>query len=158
MEENRIPPPEEAVQDMSRLNKRNILVIVAVLAVFTIFSLLRGGSPVKVTTDRELITVSGPEGSTTIAYTDLDAVEYVEAPDYGESADGGIHSKVRWGTWTSSALGTYIAYTSTEVLPCILLKAGDTTVAFNMKDVKTTENFYQTCLALLEQVKQAPAE
>lgn len=130
---------------------KNLIVIVIVVAGFTI--LYWTGQIGSVSLDRTDggLVISGPDGTTaSIDFQDVVAIEYVAQPDYGSAIDGGERTGILFGGWQSDAFGPYSAFVSTRIEGCILFRTGSGTVAFNYESGDTTRQFYESVLQYWE--------
>lgn len=119
---------------------RTLVVAVALALVSTVYSILHKndtGSDITFTDTQ--ISFSDAHGNDVIIfYSDIVSIELLDAPDYGDPADGTVENKIRIGTWESSTLGTYIARTSTEINKCLLIHTGADTYLINYESDETT--------------------
>lgn len=120
---------------------KNLVWIVIVIAAFSIFSVMRGGTSTYLDFGDEAVTLSAPENySYVLNYDDITGLELVDEFDPGTMISGGETRRYRWGTWENDVWGQYTLCSSKRI-DCALivtLTSGETLV-LNYESDKTTD-------------------
>lgn len=126
---------------------RNLIWIFLILVGATIyyFFFSQPGSSMYFSQENNMLTFSGPKNtSAVIAISEITALTLEEEPDYGEKEEGGtLLGGNRYGTWHSDSIGTYQAYVTTRVKPCIVISDSEKTIVFNYSNAETTRSLYE---------------
>ena len=85
----------------------------------------------------------------TIAYEDIDAVEYREDGVDGQRLVGYASARLLLGTFQNEEFGSYTRYTYTGDAPCIVLSVDGKTVVVSTGDADTTKAMYDRLLVEL---------
>ena len=85
----------------------------------------------------------------TLAYEDIDAVEYYEEGIAGTRVSGYASARLLLGAFQNDELGTYTRYTYTGDGPCILLRVGTRTIVLGAQNAQETKAIYDRLLAEL---------
>lgn len=122
--------------------QKNGIYALIIFVVFTVIYMFFRPVGIKFSSSDEGLNLQGVrDTSVTIPFTDITSVEYVEEPDYGAPKDGGTEGKYMYGTWESSALGTYEAYVATDIKGCVCIRTEAMNYCFNIERSDTTEEF-----------------
>ena len=137
---------EEEFRKLRASRTRNIFFALAVVVIFIIMSLVRGKgvTPVSVSIKDGDLILTGPDGSETVSFSEIESIEFFESPDYGNASGGSEKAGFRCGTWESPDLGTYTAYLNTGIKGCILIKGTKGAWALSVESNETTKIFAET--------------
>lgn len=136
---------------MSGKVKSNILLVLVIVAVFTVFSLINGGTGIRLDFGDDTLTVKGPNRfSCSVSYDSIAALELVELVDPGAAVSGSENSGFRWGEWSSGAWGPYTlcAGKQADTAICVTTDEGQRLV-FNYQNDETTARVFEMFSQLL---------
>ncbi|MCD7955753.1 MAG: hypothetical protein LUG93_08390 [Lachnospiraceae bacterium] len=126
---------------------RNLIILFLILAGATVYYFFysQPAASIQFSDEEKSVSFYGlKDTSDTFLFADILSIELEETPDYGEATDGGtVNGKNMYGTWESDSLGTYHAYTTTKIAPCILISDAEKTIVFNVSNAETTRSLYE---------------
>ncbi len=124
---------------------KNFLILCAVLAAFTLLTMLRGDFSVTPRFEETGLTVIGPKRfSYTVPYDQIASVELVTLDDAGTMLSGGESRSFYWGSWENEAWGRYTLCASRKFDTAILVTARDGgRLVFNYEGEDTTVSMLQ---------------
>lgn len=80
--------------------------------------------------------------STTVSYSDIKSINYVEAFDIGKRDTGLGTLKMNLGTYSNGELGKYKLYSYSAVGAFVVVKYSNKVLVFNQSTVEDTERLY----------------
>ena len=87
----------------------------------------------------------------TVAYEEIDSVEYRETDDEGSRTYGFGSAKLLMGNFENKEFGAYTRYTYTSCDSCIVLIADGKELVFNGKNTESTKALYEELLQRIEE-------
>lgn len=136
---------------------KNILFLVVVLVIFTIYSLSGGARTVYTEFGADALTLTAPEEfSYTLAYDQVSSLALVELADEGSVVSGGENRFCSWGVRENDAWGRYTLCVVKKADSAILVTTteGDRLV-FSCENDATTESLLPAFQELLAEQAQA---
>lgn len=140
---------EEILGKFTANAKRFRLVAVAVLVVviLAVVPIVFGGGLEFTLGDDALTIEASSVKDMTIAYAEIDAVEYREGGVNGTRVFGVASAKLLLGQFQNEEFDLYTRYTYTGKLPAIVLTVGEKTVVIGAETVEETSAIYERLLA-----------
>ncbi len=121
---------------------------VFVAAILLVAAFLMFTGDVKLTPGEDALTVEASfMTDLTLAYDEIDAVEYREAGVDGVRVYGYGSARLLMGQFKNDEFGIYTRYTYTGKLPAIVLTVGDRTVVLGAEKAEQTKAVYERLLA-----------
>lgn len=126
---------------------KNFIFLFLVLAASTVFYFFysQAASTMTFSQEESSITFSGPRNTNcSFSFSSITDISLDENPSYGISVEGGtLFGGNMYGIWKSDSLGTYQAYVTTKVTPCIIISDNEKTAVFNYSNAETTISLYE---------------
>ena len=144
---------EQGLTDLFKNRRAAVIAIGAVLLSLAVFlPLIMFGGKLEIATDDQGIQIDASMWSDcTIAYEQIETVEYREHTVDGQRISGVGSAKLLLGVFRNAEFGTYIRYTYTGDLPCIVLTVDGETYVIATSSTEQTEALYAKILAKTEQ-------
>jgi len=86
----------------------------------------------------------------TVAYSEIDSVEYRESDIPGKRVMGFGSFSVLMGEFDNSEFGAYTRYSYSDCKSCVVLRADDRVLVLNKKDEAATKELYETLLTKIQ--------
>lgn len=127
------------------------LLLLLVLAAFTVLSRFLGGANITLDFDEDALTIGGPKKlSVIVEYDRIAGLELVELADTGTLVSGGENRSYSWGTWENDTWGRYTLCAAKKADTAILITTQDgESLVFNYQDDDTTTSIFQMFTELL---------
>ena len=140
---------QDYAQGMSDLYKTRRSAIIAtacvILSLAVIMPLIIFGGKLEIATNDTGIVIDASMWSDcTIAFDQIESIEYREHTVDGQRINGVGSAKLLLGVFRNAEFGTYIRYTYTGDLPCIVLTVGGEIYVIATNDAATTKAIYDT--------------
>lgn len=128
----------------------NLLVFILLIIVGIVISTCQASNAVQLAFGDDVMAVSSKDYRMNIQYTDVEALELVEAPDLGEVVDGKNRPELKSGLWKNEAWGEYCLCFNPNATNCIVVHLNDgQTCVFNYNTNEATAETYQEFLTHL---------
>ena len=139
---------EDYARGMGELSKNGksavIATVIVILSLVVIMPLILFGGKLEITaTDTAIEIDADMWRDCTIAYEQIESAEYRESTVDGQRINGVGSAKLLLGVFRNAEFGTYIRYTYTGDLPCIVLTVDGETYVIATDSAEQTEAIYK---------------
>ena len=146
---------DQAKQGLTDLYKSRraaiIATVIVILTLVIVMPLIMFGGKLEIAaTDTAIEIDADMWRDCTIAYEQIQAAEYREHTVDGQRINGVGSAKLLLGVFRNAEFGTYIRYTYTGDLPCIVLTVGGETYVIATDSAEQTEAIYKQIQAGME--------
>lgn len=131
---------------------RNIIFIIIVVVIATVFSLVNHSTPVTYDFGEDSFTLTGDKEapySVTVRYEGVRSIDQVSGLDLGTPLDGGDTGKCQYGVWQNDAYGEYRLCAWSKVTEYIVLDTAGGIIVCNFEDNASTKGLYDGMVDLL---------
>ena len=137
---------EQGLTDLYKSRRAAILAILGVLlSLGILLPLILFGGKLEIAANEQGIQIDASMWrDCTIAYEQIESAEYRESTVDGQRINGVGSAKLLLGVFRNAEFGTYIRYTYTGDLPCIVLTVGGEVYVIATNDAATTKAIYDT--------------
>ena len=142
----------EETQHSRQRKYTNMLIILAVMIVVSVFSYLHGEAAVQLNWNETQVQITTPDdNSFTILYNDICRTELIDHPNYGTCIQGDKTASWLYGIWENSTWGTYTLCAADGVDLCIVLHTETQVYVLSYESDETTSALYNSILTLIHQ-------
>ena len=137
---------EQGLTDLYKSRRAAILAILGVLlSLGILLPLILFGGKLEIAANEQGIQIDASMWrDCTIAYEQIESAEYRESTVDGQRINGVGSAKLLLGVFRNAEFGTYIRYTYTGNLPCIVLHVDGETYVIATSDAAATQAIYET--------------
>lgn len=105
---------------------KNLIWLVVILAAFTIYSVVSGGTSTYLSFEGDTMTVTAPESySYAVSFDDIAEVEVVDEFDAGTAVTGSENRSYYWGGWENDIWGEYTLCASKKISNALVVTCTD---------------------------------
>lgn len=130
---------------------KNLIWLVIILAAFTIYSFVSGGTSTYLSFEGDAITVTAPESySYAVNYDDIADVTLVDEFDAGTAVSGSENRSYYWGAWENDVWGEYTLCASKKIDNALVITCTDgSRLVVNYESESTTASLLELVNELL---------
>jgi len=121
----------------------NFLVFVLLIIVGIVISMCQASNTVRLAFGDDVIAISSKDYRMNITYSNVESLELINEPNFGEVTDGKNRPELKSGLWQNEEWGQYHLIYNPSSTGCIAVHMvnGDTYVFSNNTDKETAETY-----------------
>lgn len=140
-----ISPERNAELRRRKTKYTNLLIILAIMIVISVFSLIHSENAVDFHWTEDLLQITDPNGNSySIIYSDVVALELLERPNYGACVTGRETSSWLYGTWENDQWGSYTLCASSGTSMCIVIRTDEGIFVLSYESDEITSALYES--------------